>query len=90
MNLKSLALFSAIVMVVYSAIIGIGSYFSFALTTRATVWTDILYFLTHFPIDWSSLICKSLFFLFLNGLFWGVLIYFISIGIKVLIGIRKK
>jgi len=85
MKVRSVVLCSAIVMLLYTIVLIVGSFFSFSLTAKDTFWSNTLHFLSHFPINWGRLIDTSLLFILLNGLFWGIIVYFIYIGCRIIL-----
>lgn len=82
------------VSVVFFVIYGLGSTIGsiFLVSWGSSNWFKrVLIFLGTFPIDWNHLIInKSIFFLFLNILFWTAVVYVIVLIVQYLIGIMVK
>ena len=76
MKLKSAIIFSLIFMVIYAIVMIVTAPFLISWGERPSIFKKAINFFTSVPVDWNYLMWrKSVAFVFLNGLFWGIVIY---------------
>ena len=90
MKIKSFVIFAVVFMLVYVVIISLSAPFLVSWGAKPSLFQHIINFLMSFPINWDNLIVnKSFFFIFLNGLFWGIIVYLFKVLIVKLSRILK-
>ena len=74
--------------VIYGLACTVGSIFLITWGSPS-VFKSFMNFMLTFPINWDSLIVKSLFYLLLNILFWSTIVYILAYLMERLIKLNK-
>lgn len=86
MKFKGIVFFIGVFAIIYSIVMLLVSPFLISWGEKPSIFKRIFNLLTNFPVDWNYLVVKySFIFIYINGLFWGVIVSMTYLIIKRLI-----